>query len=48
MLRTNSKKAIDNLKKWTVEHFDADGYNDFIGVVMDSYIESRKGLKREE
>lgn len=31
MLRTNSKKAIDNLKKWTVEHFDADGYNDFNG-----------------
>lgn len=31
MLRTNSKKAIENLKKWTVEHFDADGYNDFNG-----------------
>ena len=31
MLRTNSKKATENLKKWTVEHFDADGYNDFNG-----------------
>ena len=31
MLRTNSKKAIENLKKWTVEHFDADGYDDFNG-----------------
>lgn len=45
MLRTNSKKAIDNLKKWTVEHFDADGYNDFNGVVMAAYIESRKEIK---
>lgn len=31
MLRTNSKKAIENLKKWTVEHFDADDYGDFDG-----------------
>lgn len=31
MLRINSKKAIENLKKWTVEHFDADGYDDFNG-----------------
>ena len=31
MLRTNSKKAIENLKKWTVDHFDADGYDDFNG-----------------
>ena len=31
MLRTNSKKAIENLKKWTVEHFDAGDYGDFNG-----------------
>ena len=31
MLRTNSKKAIDNLKKWTVDHFDAGDYGDFNG-----------------
>ncbi len=31
MLRTNSKKAIENLKKWTVDHFNADDYGDFDG-----------------
>lgn len=35
MLRTNSKKAIENLKKWTVDHFDADGYDDFNGNAED-------------
>lgn len=31
MLRTNSKKATENLKKWTVDHFNADDYGDFNG-----------------
>ncbi len=31
MLKTNSKKAIENLKKWTVDHFNADDYGDFDG-----------------
>ena len=28
MLKTNSKKAIENLKKWIIEHFNPSGYID--------------------
>ena len=27
MLRTNSKKAIENIRKYIIEHFDSENYN---------------------
>ena len=46
MLRTNSKKAIDNLKKWIIDNFNIDAVNK--GDILEQTEEERNRYTEAE